>query len=325
MPFLPEFDKRWQDVPDYILGITHDIWEGRRVDSLHDYYGPDLIVRSPASVVVGNQGIIGATQATLAEFPDRALLGEDVIWTPTPDDSFLSSHRLLCTATHTGDGMYGMPTGKRLEYRILADCWCQSNMVRDEWLVRDQGAIVRQMGHDLRSWTRDLIDREGGPENCVCPLTPATDIKGPYIGTGDTSPWGQQLADILTTIMQAGFSIIPKTYDRACELHYPSHINTHGHSQADQFWMGLRSALPNATFRIEHSIGRDDPMMPPRAAIRWSLSGTHDGYGHFSQPTGAPVYIMGITHAEFGPNGLRREYTLIDETAVWKQIILHTG
>lgn len=123
MPFLPEFDKRWQDVPDYILGITHDIWEGRRVDSLHDYYGPDLIVRSPASVVVGNQGIIGATQATLAEFPDRALLGEDVIWTPTPDDSFLSSHRLLCTATHTGDGMYGMPTGKRLEYRILADCW----------------------------------------------------------------------------------------------------------------------------------------------------------------------------------------------------------
>jgi len=34
---------------------------------------------------------------------------------------------------------------------------------------------------------------------------------------------------------------------------------------------------------------------------------------------------MGITQAEFGPRGLRREWTLIDETAVIKQILLGTG
>jgi hypothetical protein len=34
---------------------------------------------------------------------------------------------------------------------------------------------------------------------------------------------------------------------------------------------------------------------------------------------------MGMTHAEFGPWGLRREYTLYDEVALWKQIILQTG
>ena len=65
--------------------------------------------------------------------------------------------------------------------------------------------------------------------------------------------------------------------------------------------------------------------MPPRAAIRWSLSGRHDGQGRFGPPTGADVHIMGISHAEFGPWGLRREYTLIDDVAVWKQIHLHTG
>ncbi len=40
----------------------------------------DIVVRSPGSVVVGNQGVIAATMATLHEFPDRTLLGEDVIW-----------------------------------------------------------------------------------------------------------------------------------------------------------------------------------------------------------------------------------------------------
>jgi hypothetical protein len=89
--------------------------------------------------------------------------------------------------------------------------------------------------------------------------------------------------------------------------------------------MALRAALPNATFQIDHQIGREDAMMPPRAALRWSLSGTHDGWGMFGPPTGAKIYLLGICHAEFGPRGLRREYALFDETSVWKQILLHTG
>ena len=93
----------------------------------------------------------------------------------------------------------------------------------------------------------------------------------------------------------------------------------------EEFWIPLRAALPYAEFKIDHVIGRDDPMMSPRAAVRWSLHGKHDGWGEFGTPTGADIYVMGISHAEFGPWGLRREYTLFDETAIWKQIILKTG
>ena len=73
------FDPKFNTFPDYILGITHEIWEQRGVDSLNHYYADDIIVRSPASVVIGNQAVIKATYATLDEFPDRQLLGEDVI------------------------------------------------------------------------------------------------------------------------------------------------------------------------------------------------------------------------------------------------------
>ena len=89
--------------------------------------------------------------------------------------------------------------------------------------------------------------------------------------------------------------------------------------------MGLRASFPNATFTIEHQIGRTDPDMAPRAAIRWGLHGVHDGWGSFGAPTGAEVYVMGISHAEFGPRGLRREYVLFDESAVWKQIVMKSG
>ncbi|MEM8916337.1 MAG: nuclear transport factor 2 family protein, partial [Pseudomonadota bacterium] len=89
------FDPKFKDFPDYIIGITKEIWEDRNVASLHHYYAPDIAVRSPAGIVVGNQDVIGATMATLAEFPDRTLLGEDVIWCGTPEVGMLSSHRLL--------------------------------------------------------------------------------------------------------------------------------------------------------------------------------------------------------------------------------------
>ena len=94
--------------------------------------------------------------------------------------------------------------------------------------------------------------------------------------------------------------------------------------------MGLRASFPDAQFEIHHQIGREDPFMPPRAALRWSLHGKHDGWGSFGTPSGADVYVFGATHVEFGAvygdiPKVRREWTLFDETAVWKQICLKSG
>lgn len=324
------FDPKFVDFPDYIIGITKEIWEDRGIATLHDYYAPEIVVRSPASVVVGNQDVIGATMATLAEFPDRTLFGEDVIWSGTPEAGMLSSHRLHSTATHAYSGVYGAPTGKQLHYRILADCHAINNQINDEWLIRDQGAIVRQLGWEPKDFARDLIAREGGPEACVQPLTPANDVVGPYKGTGNDNEWGQRHADILTRIMSADFTVIPEAYDRGANLSYPGGLETLSFDGADRFWMGLRAAFPNATFTIHHTIGREDTLMPPRSAIRWSLHGKHEGWGAFGTPTGAEVYVLGISHAEFGAlvggaPKLRREWTLFDETAIWKQILLKTG
>ncbi len=313
------FDPRFCDLPDYILDITKEIWEGR-IATLRRYYGPDIPVRSPGSVAIGNEGVIAATMATLAEFPDRTLLGEDVIWSGDEDAGFLSSHRLLSTATHSGDGVYGPASGRTLRFRAIADCFARDNQITDEWLVRDQGAIVRQMGIEPKRYAADLITR-GEPK----PLTPANDPVGPYRGAGNNDPWGVRYAETLSRLMAGDMASVPNAYDRAVQTELPGGVTGHGWQAVDGFWMRLRSAFPSAEFRIHHRIGREDKQMPPRAALRWSLWGRHDGFGAFGPPTGAAVYVLGISHAEFGPYGLRREWVLYDETAIWTQIALHTG
>ena len=316
------FDDRWTDFPDYILGITREIWEERGLGArMRDYYHPEVIVRTPGGVSHGEPAATWATMATLTEFPDRHLLGEDVIWCGDDEAGYLSSHRILSTATHAGDGAFGPATGRRVTWRAIADCWAAEGQIADEWLIRDNGALVRQLGHHPRDWAAaEIAAGRGG-----APFTPETDVTGPYTGRGTEDETGERYADLLTRLMDAEFSVIPEEWDRACHLCYPGGVEAHGHAAADSFWLGLRAAFPSADFTIHHQIGREDPMMPPRAAIRWSLDGLHIGWGAFGAPTGAEVHVMGIAHAEFGPWGLRREWVLFDETAVWKQILMAAG
>ena len=167
----------------------------------------------------GNQAVIASTMATVHEFPDRELFGEDVIWSEH-ETGLLSSHRILTTGTHLGEGAFGKPTGKRFKIYVLADCAAKKNTIFDEWLIRDYGGMVRQLGLTPKSVAKKLIKREGGTENCVKPFTPEIDIAGEYKGAGNDNEWGEHYAAILRKIMNKEFEIITKRYDRAVTGHY---------------------------------------------------------------------------------------------------------
>ena len=157
------FDKKYKDFPDYILEITKQIWEGKDVESIGEFYTDNIPVRSPFGITYGNKPVIEATYNTLKEFPNRQLLGEDVIWNGNDDIGYHSSHRILSKGTHLGDGFYGKPTGKDIFYRVIADCACKNNKVYDEWIVRDQGAMVRQIGLTPEEFAQIMIDKRGDP------------------------------------------------------------------------------------------------------------------------------------------------------------------
>ena len=311
------FDERFSDLPDYILKCTAQIWEGRDIAALNWHYHDDLLVRSPSAINRGNEAGKANTMATLAEFPDRQLFGEDVLWCGDEEAGFLSSHRILSTATHRG-GAFGPATGVSLVFRTIADTYCYENRVWDEWLIRDNAAIARQLGQSPQYAAQAIIDRG----DMSMPLTPSSDVQGPYKGLGNSEEWGKKHASILQRIMNTDFLVITEEYDRACYVSLPGGHEAHGWHEVDIFWNGLRSAMPSAQFQIEHQIGRADPLLSPRSAIRWSFTGCHDGWGRFGQPTGAEIHVMGVSHVEFGPRGLRREITLFDDIAIWKQILL---
>lgn len=319
---LPGFDSQYADLPDYILKCTNQIWESRDIAAIEWHYADNIQIRTPITYAEGNRAGITNTMETLYEFPDRQLFGEDVIWSEHADFGYLSSHRIISEATHLQDGVFGPASGKKLRFRTIADTNCIDNAVHEEWLVRDVGAMARQIGDHPRTMAAKIIEAEGGPTKAKRPFTPAADKPGRYKSRGNDNEWGQKATTLLERIMRAEFSAVVDTYDRGCHLAYPGGVSAHSTAPAEAFWLGLRSSFPDATFGVDHAIGREDPMLPPRAAIRWHLTGKHSGWGTFGAPTGAEIHVMAISHFEFGPWGLRREWTIYDEVSIWKQILL---
>ena len=319
------FDKKYKDFPDYILKITEQIWEGKDVESIGKFYTKDIPVRSPFGVTYGNKPVIDATYATLKEFPNRQLLGEDVIWNGNDEIGYHSSHRILSKGTHLGDGFYGKPSGKDIYYRVIADCACKENQVYDEWIVRDQGAMVRQIGYSPKEFAKKIIESEGGILTASklfnCESDKSSNYEPEIFKKGSKA---EKYSEILKNIFNYNYKF--ERYDRAANIFWPGNKIGHGRENIEEKWNSLKSIFSNIKFTIEHVGFLEEVGQNPRISVRWFLEGTHSNDSmDYDKASNKKIFIMGINHAEFYSNSIIREWVLFDEVAIWKQILLNHG
>ena len=317
------FDKKYKSFPDYILKITKQIWEGKDVNSIANFYTEDIPVRSPFGVTYGNKPVIDATFATLREFPNRQLLREDVIWNKDAEDGYHSSHRILSKGTHLGDGLYGKPSGKNIHYRVIADCACKNNQVYDEWIVRDQGAMVRQIGFTPKEFAQKIIENEGGIGKCKKIFNLKSDMKSEYKpNPAPKDSVGLKYSNILNTIFTNDYNF--SDYARAASIYWPGNKIGHGREDIEKFWQSLKGAFSNFKFSIEHIGYLEEQGKNPKASIRWFLDANHSNKtSDFGEATNKNIFIMGINHAEISDGKVIREWVLFDEVAIWKQILMN--
>jgi predicted ester cyclase len=316
------FNKKYKNFPDYILKITKQIWEGKDVDSIGEFYSKNIPVRSPFGITYGNKPVIEATYNTLREFPNRQLMGEEVIWNGNDDNGYHSSHRILSKGTHLGDGFYGKPTGKDIYYRVIADCACKDNQVYDEWIVRDQGAMVRQIGYTPKEFAQIMIDNEGGLEKAN-KLFDKNDIKPSNYEPEQVkiNSAGERYSKILSKVFREGYKF--QDYNRASTIYWPGNKIGHGREDVSKFWNSLKEILTDTKFSIEHIGYLDEPNKNPRASIRWFLEGVHSKDSEdYGKKTNSKLFFMGINHVELNDDGVIREWVLFDEVAIWKQILM---
>ena len=309
------FDAEFTDLDHYIRVITDRIWEGRRIDDIRRYYSDDCAVETPSSVSIGVQPVIDGTRSTLLAFPDRRLLAEDVIASGDDAGGYLSSHRIFSPMTHAGPGVFGPASGRPVYARTIADCVCINNRIVHEWLVRDQAAIARQIGSHERDVAQRWLNERGGFNKAAMPAAPA-----PYVSFLDTQALAVNYAEAYR-LAWTGTSL-ESSHHAAVIAAVPGGEARVGLTSLNSYWSDMRSAFPDGDFSVEHLVANERTDKGNTAvAMRWRLRATHQGGGRYGAATGKPIEILGIQHAEIEHGKVVREWVLIDDVAVWMQVL----
>lgn len=322
---LSGFDADYVDIVDYIIRCTHRIWEEKNVGLCRIHYSEDCPIHTLAGPVTGVEAVVANTLATLAAFPDRSLIGEDVIWSEDQPGLFHTSHRIVSLMTHLGDDAFGPATGRRAEVMTIADCLVRENRIVEEWLVRDNAQLVRQLGLDpwtvartqatadgllddeVHAWRAKALSRVRSDEG----LSPPPAVDHP----------AYPLCRMLTlAVNDAMLGEAARTLSVAVEGRWPSGRRWFGQGG----WIGaviqLISVLERPRLVIDHWAARPLPHQDVAVAVRWSLAGQHVKTGVYGAPTGRDLLVLGVSHYRLREGRVVEDITVFDELAVLRQL-----
>ena len=321
------FNPRYRDFVDYIIGITHEIWEEKGVGKLYDYYANTIHFHTANGTIYGREAVFAATLEALAAYPDRRLYGDEVVWGGDDQVGLYSSHRLRHEGTNRGWSQYGPPTGKRVNYAAIADCLCLRNMVIEEWVVRDELSLVMQLGLDPVATAK--LKAAEQRDSDFQPLT-AGDVER---GWGQLPPpeWAGSQSDRFDPEDFIGRMLHEiwnwRLLNKAREFYHenfafegPSGRAFLGVNDFHSYALSLLAPLPDLAVYCDHLCHVGDAESGWRVAARWTLRGTHTGYGNYGEPTGSPVRLLGISHYLIQDGRIANEWTVFDEFALLKQL-----
>ena len=308
------------EIEDFIYRITEEIWENKKVENIRNYYSSDVIVRSPSITTYDCDTVVQATYKTLEQFPDRQLIGEDVISFGSIKSTYLSSHRILSTGTHLGDGFYGKATGKKVIYRVIADCLVVNNNIVEEWIIRDEASILNQLGFKVSDFVEKRIS-DGTFKKNDLEFTKNSFVQK-NIMTECENIYAKTYKNSIINLIEDKFSFEKKVYERSAQLYWFGGELINTVENIYEKWNLFLSCFKILKCEVSNSIALDQNNMRPRAALRWRLICLHNSNGFFGLPTNKEIEIYGISHAEFGKEGIVREFILIDEISIWKQLLL---
>lgn len=320
------FDDCYADIIDYIIRCTHRIWEERGLDLIDTHYSADCPVYTMAGPVFGAAVVKANTLKTLESFPDRTLLGDAVIWSGDDQAGYLSSHRITSHATNLGASEFGPATGRKIEFTTIADCLCRQNRIIEEWLVRDNAAIVRKLGFDIRALAAEQAkaDQANGPavwrldamEKVRLLATPviATAMPDPITAPLDFARW--YFASILQNISADS---IDAAYALDASVILPDERRAVGHDAIMLARNAIFACFDYSAFTLDH-VGSVIEGPYTDIALRWSYTARHSGDGRYGAATGREIYILAVTHLRTIDGQIAQEWTVFDELALRRQM-----
>ena len=325
----------YRDPRDYITSWTDRIWIKRGLGRIHDHYAEGVQVHTAYGESYGLDAVIRNSLQKMVAFPNRGGGHDDVIWERRGPNGFVSSHRVFNNATHLGHWTYGPPTGRDWVSRGVAHCLVQDNLVVEEWVIRDEFAVLQGLGLDPFQVAADLAARSPvlgtamAPENSPIFAGRIADPVREGISGARPARYRRECETILGMFEEVWnrrlFDAAPDYFDEtiACQTVRMGRVMGIAPHQLEI--MKLLASFPDAQIEIRAGAVHESLDLGLRIGTIWLLRGTYSGAPAYGPTNGAPVNILGSSHFEIRRGKIVREWRIFDEIAVIAQILRGAG
>lgn len=324
---LAGFEDTYRNIIDYIVRITHRIWDDRDIEYIRSCYASNSRVFDDYGLQIGNQKIVADTYDTIGAFSDIELPAEEVIWAGDDHVGFHTSHRTILCGTNDGASKYGPATGKKINVLVIANCVAKGNDIFLEHVLYNTGAMLKQLGIDpmaeaarlakkpLPGWPRDqktwdALRQEGVPGT---PLSMAEPISGfdpdHFVRMLHHGIWNQGDMDTLT-----------ESYAEDFVFEGPTDRTYSGVTAHQEFIASIKDCFSPMNLQIDEVYWMGNDTEGYQVSTRWSAETLHNGLGLYGEPTGAACQIWGITQQAIKDGRVFREWLLFNELDVMMQI-----
>ena len=140
------YDDTYVDIVDFIIRVTHRIWEEKDIGHIYDTYRHNCRVTDDYGLQYGRDKIVADTVHTINAFPDVRLYADEVIWAGDEDRGFETSHRTVIVGHNTGYSKYGPPTGRKVVVWAIANCSSRENEFYEEWVLYNNSSLLASSG-----------------------------------------------------------------------------------------------------------------------------------------------------------------------------------
>jgi predicted ester cyclase len=313
-------DHQFTGIVDFILGITFEIWEQRQVENIHRYYSDDVQVYSLDGFIHGAAKMVTNTHDTLAAYPDRLLLGDAIITTGNLQKGF-SSHRIISPMTNTGPSAFGPATNRRVKNMNIADCVINDGQITREWLVRDNLALIKQLGFDPIKAAQLIANKFDDTQTLWLREQYARTLESLPVAVTDTQdPLSEFVLNVLENCWVTGNrSMLEQAYAPYSVLHRAPQQTYSGIEQILAHFAKWRTVFPRASISVDHICSQPFNRSDSLIAVRWSIAGEHKATFSGCEASGKPIYILGVTHWKVIDKRIIAEWTVFDELAVMAQ------
>lgn len=326
---LKGFDDEFIDIVDYIIRITHRIWEQKNVGRCLDYYGDYCPVHTLGGYSDDVATVVTNTLKTIGAFPDRSLIGENVVWRDLGEDAgYYSSHRITSIMTNKGPSEFGAATGKTGRVTTIADCICYENKIIYEWLMRDNSFLIKQLGIDVIDAAKHFAGFTAPKEFYDWRAEEISRIKA---GQETKHQWPTSLDENYANFARAwvdtffnrkDYGGMAEFYHVNAKAQWPGGVEAVGIPGIRGAFIQWLAQCPDASATCDHIaiVPFEDKGID--IAIRWSAVGTFAARDQqLAQYNGQDFFTLASTHLRIIDGKISEEWTVFDEIAGYANLI----